>query len=195
MAISRFSSSRVTQGLPKYQSAWDQDGVAQGAITPIATVNFTQAVVFTWGNIPQDYTDLMLVINGQFNNTGPLIIDDINLTNPTCGLTAMYANGTNVFSERVVNQGGVAITATPSAQMSAGTHSIVINIFDYANTNKFKTYLSRKSSELGTAGNVSFLSGTIQMNAALTYFKFSSQNTNNYFTGGTATLYGIKAAS
>ena len=64
MAISRFSTSRLTQGLPKYQNAWDQEGVALGAMHPIQTVYPVGAAV-DFLNIPQGYQDLMVVIRGR----------------------------------------------------------------------------------------------------------------------------------
>ena len=92
MAISRFSSSRVTQGLPKYQSAWDSDNVQQGALVPIQQiVATTNTADLTFNNVPQIYQDLMIVFNGRRTDAAS-ISNPACRKNPTAAVTSLAGN-------------------------------------------------------------------------------------------------------
>jgi hypothetical protein len=165
-------------------------------MVPLGTINFTNAVVFNFGfsSIPQTYQDLMMVFNGTMNTSSGLVIDDINLGSPVCNYTALSGNGTTLTSERGTQNNG-SLFVTPSVgNLVAGLNSFIIHMPNYTGST-FKTVLSRRASDNNGSGIASIQVGTIQTTSAITYFKFSSQNTNNFFTSGTATLYGIKAGA
>jgi hypothetical protein len=166
------------------------------AMIAIATTPITNAVVFAFGNIPQNYQDLFIVINGTMNNSSNLVIDDVNNNAQTLYFsnTALVGNGSSAISERVssnVNALGIHSLNSP---LVAGVNSIVIHIANYANSTSFKPVLARKASDGNGSGSSSIVVGSIPTTSPLTYFKFSSQNLANYFTSGFATLYGIRAS-
>ena len=192
MAISRFAASRVTQGLPKYQSAWDQDNVQQGAIVPIAFADGADSAIdFT--NIPQTYQDLMLVINVRDKLIpGPRtsIYWGVNgsAVNGDYIWTSIYGDGTSMTSDRSsANQWSAS--GVPGYNATAGEYSaVVIHILNYKNTTNFKTMYQRSAEDSAGAGIVSLHHGTWKQTAAIT-----SLNLRNTFqTGSKVTLYGIK---
>ena len=191
MSILSMKSTSISTGT-RSSSFWDQD-TAQGAMVPIATVNFNNNVTFNFGTIPQNYQDLMIVINGYSNNAAVLVMDDFNLSSPTCSYTSLVSNGSTVISERLgANTAALPVTTSASPNI-AGVNSFIIHVLNYANSTTFKPVLSRKVSETSGSGTQSLQIGMVQTTAPLTYFKFSTQNGANFFTRGVATLYGIKA--
>ena len=191
MSILSMKSTSISTGT-KSSSFWDQD-TAQGAMVPIATVNFNNSVTFNFGSIPQNYQDLMIVINGYSNNSAVLVMDDFNLGSPTCSYTSLVSNGTSATSERLgANTAALPVTTTASPNI-AGVNSFIIHVLNYTNSTTFKPILSRKVSETSGSGTQSLQMGMVQTTSPLTYFKFSTQNGANFFTRGVATLYGIKA--
>ena len=169
-----------------------------GSMVPIATTPLSNAVVFAFGNIPQTYQDLFIVVTGVMNTTSDMGIDDINNL-PNGGIylsrTILGANGSSSFSERGSNTANALIIATGNTTLVGNANSFIVHIPNYTNSTTFKTVLARKASDNNGSGNTSIVVGTMQTTSPITYFKFSSQNPACYFTTGTATLYGIKAAA
>lgn len=167
-----------------------------GSMVAIASTPLTNAVVFSFGNIPQNYQDLMIVISGPLNSNSNLVIDDINNNVQTynTGSTALVGNGSSPFSERVSNYGNGLLIHSPNSQFVPNANSVIIHLNDYASSTSFKTVLSRKASDNNGSGTTAMMAGVIPITSPITYFKFSTQNPAWYFTGGTASLYGIRAS-
>lgn len=197
MAISRFSASRLTQGLPKYQTAWDQDNVEQGALVPIAQVVSTGgSASMIFSNVPQGYRDLKLIINGRavygfyttlsvyFNSTG------------SNGWSQTYLRGQNTT---VSTTRGTSSTPTYGLLMDTGWNSTAsgvfsaaeVDIFNYSSTSTYKTAIARNSLEEGTTGVTELNVGTWANTAAVSYVDVATNGV--WASGSTATLYGIKA--
>ena len=146
MAISRFAASRLTQGLPKYQNAWDQDNVQQGAMVPIVSLSGTGTspdIIFS--SIPQIYQDLMIV--GFARRTDAAAAGNVYITPYYSGIqaspqstTILDGNGSSASSYRYSNQDGAFTSSVPAASSTAGIFgSIVWHCLNYANTSTFKT--------------------------------------------------------
>jgi len=193
MGIKKISIESIKNG-SKSNKMWDQD-TAQGALVPIASVNLNQNVTLNFGNIPQTYQDLMIIINGHYNNSGVLVMDDFNNGAPTCSFTSLIGTGSAASSERLTSNGGALPVSTAASPMIANVNSFIIHILNYTNSNTFKTVISRKASDNNGSGTTSLQVGLIQTTSPLSYFKFSTQNGANFFTSGVATLYGIKAGA
>lgn len=200
MAISRFAASRLTQGLPKYQSAWDQDNVEQGAIVPIANGIVTgTSGDFTFTNIPQIYQDLIIAVEARSTSAATEAGIYIGFSgqygaNTNYSFTQIYATGTSNTSVRTTNQpfvGGDG--AWTGATAGTGIFGFgIINVFDYASTNKFKTYLLRSSSEQNASGG--------SMRQSVGVWRNTSAVTSMYITlsgamanGSNVAIYGVKA--
>lgn len=167
------------------------------AMVAIASTPLTNAVVFSFGNIPQNYQDLFIVVNGVMNATSALAIDDINNA-PSGGMTlsrtALIGNGSSAISERSSNVANALEFSSPSSTLVAGVNTLLVHIPNYTNSTTFKTVLGRRASDNNGSGTTSIVVGTIQTTSPLTFFKFSSQDPAKFFTSGFATLYGIRAS-
>ena len=202
MAISRFSTSRLTQGLPKYQNAWDSDAVQQGALVPIAqVVATTNTVDLTFSNIPQIYQDLMIVFNGR--RTDAATVSNLLITGYYSGIPATFQSSTHiqgtgvnpVVSYRYTSQDAGFSGAVPAANATAGVFgSCVGYFFNYANTTTNKTYIYQSGADLNGSGNVNLGVNLTRGTSAITTVNVSTFNGSVFFAlGSTATLYGIKA--
>jgi hypothetical protein len=201
MAISRFSTSGLILGLPKYQNAWDQDGVQQGAMVPIASVTVKSATDTSMGftGIPQIYKDLYCVITSrrsdavtegtQFLYTG--------YSGTIASTTKLYGDGASVTSSRVTAQNAGFIGAYPGASSTAGIFGTqVLHILDYANTSRFKSIICRTASDRNGAGQSELSVTLFRDTGGLTSFGVSTYNASVFYVpGSTMTLYGIKAGA
>jgi hypothetical protein len=195
MAISRFSTSRLTQGLPKYQTAWDSDNVEQGAMVPIATFRGTATTngeQFTFSNIPQTYQDLMIVVHGtQTSTSGSATISINSLTGTPYSQTNLACDGATIASSRLIN-------TNPASQIVHGSTTIPVlqvhHFLDYKNTSYNKTILTRHAHDKNGSG-VSWITASVaRTTSAITSIIVSSNQGGVYWgTDMTATLYGIKA--
>jgi hypothetical protein len=196
MAISRFAASRLTQGLPKYQSAWDQDGVQQGAMVPI--ISRTQTVDennYVISNIPQVYQDLRIVIVARGSDTAAI------------NLYTIYPNGTLTGCSRTTIQGDGATPSSYRHTTSSPTYGIqclvpgggnttnywgiqVVDILNYASTSA-KVAISRVGSDYNGAGGAELTVTNIANSAAITHISLSG--TANLKAGTSVSVYGIKA--
>jgi hypothetical protein len=201
MTISRLSSSRLTQGLPKFQSAWDQDNVAQGAMVPIASVTTTTVdpdVFFT--NIPQTFQDLFLCVNARSSQTATLggFFGGFNYNyggNTNYSTTTLLGNGSAVSSVRQTSQAGWwGDGYLPALSSTEGVFGLMhMHILDYKNTSGFKTFIMRTAADTNGSGNTSLTAGLWRQTSAIsTIYSTASIGMR---PGSTLTLYGIKAGA
>ena len=200
MAISRFSTSRLTQGLPKYQNAWDQDNVSQGAMVPI--ISRVQAIDennYNIINIPQIYQDLRIVVVARGTDSSSVL-----------NLYTVYPNGTLAGCSRTTlnGTGGTTpssyrhTTASPTygmqAYMPGGLNTTnywgiqIIDILNYTSTSA-KVAISRTGSDINGDGYTELTVTNIANSAAITTFSLSG--TANLRAGTSVSVYGIKAGA
>jgi hypothetical protein len=197
MAISRFSTSRLTQGLPKYQDAWDQD-TAQGALEPIGSTlcNGTSTSV-NFSNIPQTYKHLMVVVYGRSSYTGTFTTYSVYLNGAVYALTSQIGvtgDGGTISTGRNVGGAYGANIQVPAISAASGYYGSSVNHVMNYTSNQNKLTLSKYGSNLNGGGIV------IGLNAALyrdtNPVTFLSIATNGSFVAGSSvTLYGIKGSA
>lgn len=197
MAISRFSTSRVGAGLPKYQKFWDGSTVYRPpAFHSIATQNVTTTgvtnVEFT--SIPDTYKHLQ--VRFLTGNTGSQVYIRLQFNSDTGSNYAwheFYGDGNSVTKTY-----GSTDTQLMLGRNNTGTYlraAGVVDILDYTNTNKYKVTRSlsgfnSNSSDNGTH-KIELVSGLWQNTNAITSLKIYASGDNitqnSYFA-----LYGIK---
>ncbi len=200
MAISRASDSSIQDGLPRFNNIWDGT-TATSAFDTLGVVTLGSEVTnITFSNIPQTYTHLQL--RTSLSSTGP-------------SGSAIYGgwirmngdSGSNYSFHGIYGDGGTAAafgsaSQTHAASLTYATASAtnvqaasVVDILDYANTNKFKTVRSLTGGDFNGGGNINFYSGSWRSSSAITSLNLSI-NTGfgsfNFSTGSTFALYGIK---
>jgi hypothetical protein len=160
--------------------------------TPIATATASGSTnVISFTSIPATYTDIVAVISVKTSATG------------TCWsyVNGYYASG--LYSDTVLLGTGSAaqsfrntaqnqlIIAEANRISSTDFTTIIVHYMNYANTNTFKTVLSRSSSpSLEVSANVNLWRST----AAINQIDFNTFGAPNFAAGSTFSLYGIKSA-
>ena len=155
---------------------------------PIATTTLgSNQTTVTFSSIASTYTDIRIICS---------------LTSTAAKRTFLRFNGdtaANYASIYIQGDGSTASSgddpaATEASIDYAGStayHSIIVDVMSYANTNKYKTYLSRGGN---TATLVIAYVGVWNSNSAINSISINSTGASGLLTGSTFTLYGIKAA-
>ena len=170
-----------------------------GSLIPLGAVNVGSAgaASVTFSSIPSTYTHLQIrafckcttadsfvqSIYGQFNSdTGSNYARHFLNGSGSAVATNGFANQTSMFF-------GTNINATATSVFAAN----VIDILDYANTNKYKTTRSFSGADNNGAGFVQFMSGLWMNTAAITSITILP-NADNFAQYSSFALYGIKGA-
>lgn len=153
---------------------------------PIATTTLGSAQSsIAFSSIPGTYTDLVLVSNftgsgGDFNALLTFNSD----TGSNYSETVIYGNGSSAASGRQTSA-----TSIRSGYNNAERTINRINIMNYSNSTTNKTVLIRWDS----GGYTDLRVGLWRSTNAITSLSLTT-NQNNFASGSTFTLYGIKAA-
>jgi len=170
-------------------NAFYQSIQTQTLATATSTITFT--------SIPATFTHLQ--IRGGLNGTAAGTYNNVNLRfNSDSGSNysthTIYGDGTTGANSEA--NGTRIYGAIFDTQASAASYLgvAVIDILDYANTNKYKTTKALSGVDLNTGGgNVAFGSGNWRSTNAITSITFSTVS-GNFNVGSTLALYGIKVA-
>jgi len=178
-----------------------------GAMFPlqVITVGSAGASSVTFSNIPNTYTHLQVRIFAQ-TNRGTFGTDSMALTinGDTSasyayhylrgnGSSAVGAAATSLTSITEINTQGCGTT-------TGGTFGAnIIDILDYANTNKFKTLRNLNGTDIngtigGSPGFISLLSALWQKTNAITSLVFTPSSGTAFTQNSSFALYGIKGA-
>ena len=166
---------------------------AGSTYTPIATTTLGgSAASYTFSSIPSTYTDLVIVVSAILVSGGlDLGIRFNGDTGTNYSATILTGNGTSASSTRETSQtrGLLDYNGTPST--TAGAHTLLVNVMNYANSTTYKTAIARSNNAAGgTDANVVLWRSTSAINS----LTILSTNVNNIATGSTLTLYGLAAA-
>ena len=160
-------------------------------LTPISTYTATGNISnLTLSNIPQTYTDLVLITNVS-GNDGAICIRFNSDSGSNYSSTMVRGNGSAASSGRATN--GTYIGSTSNLSVTAGSLQTAIwNIQNYSNTTTNKTVLFRDGMATHITGATV---GLWRNTAAITSVSLSPEfGVNVFYTGSTFTLYGVKAA-
>lgn len=160
---------------------------------PIATTTLSSAAAsYTFSSIPQTYTDLVLIFNGSNALGNDAYLVQINGAAGTsyCA-TYLESDGSTAYSSRWASRADIPVAR--GASSTAGADLVTMNLFNYTNTNMYKSFISRYSLASTTGQRASLTVGTYMATTAITSILFKSSG-STMSTGSTLTLYGIKAA-
>lgn len=172
--------------------------VDTGAMFPlqVITVGPAGASSVSFTNIPGTYSHLQ--IRGIFRATSSGTTPLIRLNSDTGSNYAWHrlqGNGTAASAQGYSSQTNVQFLASlglPSATSTFG--AVIIDILDYANTNKFKTLRILDGADLNGSGNIELTSGLWQSTSAMTAFSIAC-DVNSFAQYSQFALYAVKAAS
>ena len=166
---------------------------------PIASQTLgSDAASVTFSDIPQTYTDLVLVSIGRTSRTASAD-EALNFrfnsdSGSNYSLTNLIANGSSVISQRASNLTSAEWGRMNTSSSSNTTFSYAtLNIFSYSNTSIYKTTLGETSANQESYGIARYVS-LWRSTSAVTSFTIFPALGPNFVTGSTFSLYGIKAA-
>jgi len=169
------------------------------------TVGSGGAANVEFTSIPSTYTHLQIRALAK-TDRGTYSNDGINITfNSDSGSNYSYheltADGTNVSAGSGATQSYIFLQGLAATTGSTSTFGVtVIDILDYANTNKYKTVrgltgFDNNSGSTNQAGYISFGSGNWRNTNAITSITLDQRSSSNFLQYSHFALYGIKAAS
>jgi hypothetical protein len=198
MAVSRLSQQSIQQAFPKGNTVWDGTTATSAfdslgaAIAPSAGLSS-----FTFSNIPSTYTHLQLRGILRTNDTGSFNNQQMTFNSDGGSYyTSHHLRGDGAS----VAAGVVAIGAVnfndfmraASNSLTAGIFtSVVIDILDYANTNKYKVFREFEGVDANGSGNVGMASGVYLRNNAIHTITITPSG-GTAIAGSSFALYGVK---
>jgi hypothetical protein len=147
-----------------------------------ATIDFT--------SISSAYTDLVVIINVTLSGAGGTVYCRINGdTGSNYSMTGIMGTGSSAANNRLSNNSN-GISVGGFNGYSTTIFNAILNFQNYSNTTTNKTVLSRwNQSDSSVEANVSLWRST----SAINQLTIRNNNSNNFNSGSTVTLYGIKA--
>jgi hypothetical protein len=170
----------------------------------IATTTLGSATsTVTFSSIPADYTHLQIRASYQTSRvTYPL--DKIFIrfnsdsgSNYSCHNLKGDGDSASAGAENSTQIVDADSSSTTAASGGLVFGPLIMNILDYANTNKYKTILMLKGFDTngtvsGYGGRVGLISGNWRSTSAITSITFTVDNAANYSANSKFSLYGIK---
>ena len=181
---------------------WASQGrVAGTSFESIATVTVgaggSSSVSFT--SIPSTYSHLQIRFIARGESTlARVALRANNDSNANYTLHYLYGNGSSAGAGGIGSQGQIDLTTIPtSSQTASAFGAAVVDILDYANTNKYKTIRSLGGDDLNGSGGYSILySGAWLSTSAINRIDIipGTVGTGNIAQYSTFALYGIKSS-
>jgi hypothetical protein len=164
-----------------------------GAMFPLGMVQVgsggTSTISFT--SIPQTYKHLQIRFIAKTTRSGS---SDVIIINPNGSASTdghyLYGNGASAVAGRATGYIGWATGTSAANVFSTG----IIDILDYANTNKNKVIRSLAGYDNNGGGELALFSALQTSMTALSSFTITSSNSANFVQYTQFALYGIKGA-
>jgi hypothetical protein len=159
----------------------------------IATVTASGSTgVVTFSSIPSTYQHLQVRFIGRSASDTEVKITCNSDTGANYARHLVYGDGSTTGAGANASQSNMRIAYTTNATNPANVYAAnVIDILDYANTNKYKTFRSMTGVDVnGAGGYIQLSSGLWQSTTAINSLTFTL--TDNYTSLSNFALYGIK---
>lgn len=193
MALRRLSTSSIqTNG--KSSKLWDQTTFQSGMFA-LATVSLTStASSIVFSDIPANYTHLQIRsiaketgTSGGFNNMN--IYFNTDNAGTSYAIHSLSGDGSTAFAQATASRAKALIYNGLSQTTNIFADS-VIDILDYANTNKYKTLRALAGVDFNGSGRLGLTSGLWQSTSAINAITLEGSSFVQY---SSFALYGIKA--
>jgi hypothetical protein len=156
----------------------------------------SSASSITFSSIAASWTDLRIVLTATSDSGGPgvqLRFNGDSATNYSVTTLDGY-NGAGVYTTYSANWSYIYINANGGALSTTYPSLYDINVFSYAGSTYKTSLISNAGDKNGnTPSTVSAVAALWRSTAAITSLTLLASS-NNFATGTTASLYGIKAA-
>lgn len=166
---------------------------AQATYVPIAstTISGNSTSTVTFSNLPQTYTDLVVIKHGTHTGNSNSVMRFNGDTSTNYSQVYNYGNGTNTYvSGSDNNFSGLFIdyintSGTPPTSMEQ------VNIMSYRNTAFYTSVIARRDDLMNAT---LLLVGTWRNTAAITSITIFANDGANFSDGLSINIYGIEAA-
>ena len=155
--------------------------------TPLQSITLNaSATSLTFTNIPQTYTDLVLVqsVKGVGSSSSGQTEPDIYFNGDTSSnysLTQILGNGSSVLSTRTTSSNiGIAVNYTDQNQYATS----ITHILSYTNTSLYKTALTRWSNMGSSDSYAAGVIGLWRSYAAINAIRIYARTNSNSFDAG-----------
>lgn len=174
----------------------------RGALVPISSFTTTSATVtIAFNNIPQGYSDLMLVVNSRA--TGPYSYSGnaVTINNDTTfnyNISRLWSTGYSISYNHVTGDNYFNFQQIPAGlQVPNLFGSSIIHFMNYASPNMYKTVINRSAYDYN--GSTNGLGGA-EIDSALyrslsPITSFYLGTSVSYVAGSTFNLYGIRSVN
>ena len=165
-------------------SAWVAVGGAGGGMTLLSTTSLSGTAT-TVSSISQSYTNLLVIINNPYVNTGDSLRIDPNSTNSISNWSGTYTQ--TPYTDNTM----YSVHNMPTS--STVTNAIVVLINQYANTSYAKPF-SYSGNFNGTGSPIRAVNygGAIVTASAISSLRFTTSGGTSTFSGGEVLIYGVK---
>ena len=200
MSIKRFSNASAMGTGGKSHKLWDQTTFQSGMFA-LATVSLTStASTITFSGIPSTYTHLQLraILRDTAAQSGSQ--DQIWFNNDTSNLYndhQLYGTGSATGAAGATGSRAAifGIDRIPAANDTASVFgAFIIDVLDYANTNKYKTIRSLTGYDANGSGQAKLASGLYMSTNAINRIDLTPQSGGSFAINSSFALYGIKSA-
>lgn len=197
MAVTRIATSSL-KSLNKYDSFLGGNAYyVPPSFDSIATANGTgSSGVITFSSIPSTYKHLQLraiVRNtGSGSNEQTLLITTNSDTGANYATHRLAGNGSTAYAQAYTSGTAIAPYFNPENGTTSNTYgTCIIDLLDYANTSKNKTFRILGGVDFNGSGTVGLVSGAWFNTNAITSITLTSGG-GNWTTATQFALYGIK---
>lgn len=172
---------------------WEPAG-AYDALAAV-TVPSSGATSISFTGIPTGYKHLQLRILGKQTGAGPNqpLLFRINGSTGSYAVHNVNGNGSTAAAQGYANEADIffADQMANSSQATDIYSAFIIDILDYANTNKFKTVRGLGGYDANGSGRIALNSALFQSTNAITTITFTP-NSGNFSVNSSFALYGVK---
>jgi hypothetical protein len=161
------------------------------------TVGGGGSASITFSSIPATFTHLQIraiqrATAGSFQNIKIVVNGD---TGANYTYHYIEGDGTSVSAGNDFSTATALISQEPGSTQGANVYgSFVMDLLDYANTNKYKTIRNLTGVDNNGTGKIQLWSSVWQSSSAITSIVFSSASSNNFAQYTQFALYGIRGA-
>lgn len=159
------------------------------------TVGAGGAADVTFSSIPSGYTHLqvrMIVRTNEANTNQNFKLQMNSDTGNNYSYHRIYGSGTSAAADAASSNGYILLDRTAGNNATSSIFgTAVLDILDYANTNKYKTTRLLGGVDLNGSGYIMFSSGLWQSTSAITSLKIYP-STGSWVQYSHFALYGIK---
>jgi hypothetical protein len=167
-----------------------------GAYDSLASVTLSASTAtVTFAGIPSGYKHLQLRAIGHWSGTANTYANGQMQFNGDTGSNyayhRLYGNGTAASADASTSTTKINTPWFPDDTYTSNFGTIIVDILDYANTNKYKTVKSLGGFDGNGTGLIGLISGLWMNTAAITSLSFSLP-AYNLITYSSFALYGVK---